>query len=76
MYLKKIVLFIVFIGLVVGAYFAYYVYNTMFVPNTAFSNQQSFVLIASNDNFEDVSLQLEPLLKDLESFKALAKQKK
>lgn len=75
MYIKKILLAIVILGLFIAAFFAYYVYNTMFVPNTSFNNEKSYVYIATNDNFLDVKNQLEPLLKDINKFEALAKRK-
>lgn len=75
MYIKKILLFIVLLGLVVAAFFVYYVYNTMFVPNTAFNNEKSYIYIATDDNFLEVKNQLEPLLKDIHKFEALAKRK-
>lgn len=76
MYIKKILLFIVLLGLLIAAFFAYYVYNTMFVPNTTFNNEKSYIYIASDDDFLDIKNQLEPLLKDLDKFEVLAKRKK
>jgi UPF0755 protein len=76
MYIKKILLAIVFIGLAVAAYFAYYVYNAMFVSNTNFNNDVAYVYVPTNGTYDDVREQLIPLLKDIDSFDALAKQKK
>ncbi len=76
MYIKKILLAIVFIGLAVAAYFAYYVYSTMFVPNTAFNNDTAYIYIKSTDTYDNVREQLVPLLKDIDKFDALAEQKK
>lgn len=76
MYIKKILLTIVLIGLAVAAYFAYYVYSAMFIPNTAFNNEQAYIYIKSNDTYQNVREQLLPLLKDISKFDALAKQKK
>ncbi|MFD1614281.1 endolytic transglycosylase MltG [Gelatiniphilus marinus] len=76
MYIKKILLTIVFIGLAVAAYFAYFVYNTMFVPNTAFNNDTAYVYIKSTDTYNNVRQQLIPLLKNIDRFDALAKRKK
>jgi len=76
MYFKKILLAIVLIGLVVAAYFAYYVYSTMFVPNTAFSNNEAYVYIESDADYNKVRESLMPLLKDIKTFDALAKRKK
>lgn len=76
MYIKKILLAIVFIGLAVAAYFAYYVYNTMFSPNTAFNNDTAYIFVKSTDTYKEVRKQLVPLLKDIDKFDALAEQKK
>ena len=76
MYIKKILLAIALIGLVIAGYCSYYVYNTMFQPNTSFNNEEAYVLISKNDTYEDVKLQIEPLLKDIKTFDALAEQKK
>ncbi len=76
MYFKKIFLAIALIGLVVAAYFAYYVYSAMFVPNTSFNNDEAYVYIESNATYDDVRALLEPLLKDMSTFDALASRKK
>ncbi len=55
--------------------FAYYVYNNVFVPNTAFNNEEAHIYIASEATFADVKEELEPLLKDMESFEAVAIRK-
>ncbi|WP_425075126.1 endolytic transglycosylase MltG [Psychroserpens sp. S379A] len=76
MYIKKILWAIAIIGLLVAAYFAYFVYDAMFKPNTAFNNEEAYIYVSSNATYEDVREQLEPLLIDIESFDALALQKK
>ena len=76
MYIKKILIAIALLGLVVAAYFAYFVYGAMFSPNTAFNNDKAYIFIKSTDTYEDVREQLEPLLMDIEKFDALAEQKK
>lgn len=76
MYIKKILLAIVIIGLVVAAFFANFVYKAMLKPNTAFNNESAFVFIPSNASYEQVRSQLEPLLLDIDAFDDLADQKK
>ena len=66
---------IALIGLVVCAYFAYFVYNTMFAPNTNFTNNEAYIFISKNDTYGDVREQLKPLLEDIETFDALAERK-
>lgn len=76
MYIKKILTAIALIGLVVAAFFAYYVYTAMFKPNTAFNNETAYIYIPTNSTYGDVRNHLEPLLIDIETFDALANRKK
>lgn len=76
MYIKKILLAIALIGLVIAGYFAYFVYNAMLKPNTAFNNETAYIYVPTNATYAEVREQLEPLLKDIDSFDALALQKK
>ncbi len=76
MYIKKILLAIVLIGLVVAAFFANFVYKAMLKPNTAFNNEIAYILVPSNAAYQEVREQLEPLLEDIDSFDDLAEQKK
>ncbi len=75
MYLKKILLLIVFLGLILGGIFAYKVYSAIFSPNTKFNNKEAFVFIPSNGNIEDVKVLLEPLIKNMVSFVQVAERK-
>lgn len=75
MYLKKILWATAIIGLIVAAFFAYYVYKVMLKPNTAFNNEAAYVYIPSDATYEDVRKQLEPLLDDIASFDILAQKK-
>jgi len=76
MYIKKILLAILVIGLIVAAFFANFVYKAMLKPNTAFNNEEAYVYIPTNASYEEVRRQLEPLLIDINSFDDLAEQKK
>lgn len=76
MYIKKILLAIVLIGLVVAGILAYNVYSIMFNSNTAFNNDEAYLYIPTNATYADVREQLQPLLKDIESFDVLADKKK
>lgn len=76
MYIKKILVAIVLLGAVGMGAFAWYVYNTAFSANTAFNNKEAHVYISSNATIDDVVEELEPLLKDTESFYTIANQKK
>lgn len=76
MYIKKILWAIALIGLVVCAIFAFYIYGIMFSPNTNFENDEAYIYIARQDAYAQVREQLLPLLKDINDFDALARQKK
>lgn len=76
MYIKKILVAVVLIGLVVAAVIAYTIYQTMFVSNTAFNNDVAYVYIPTNATYQDVRAELEPLLSDIGKFDALAERKK
>lgn len=75
MYIKKIVVAILLLGLIGAGIFAYIVYSTFFTPNTSFNNEEAFVYIGSNDSFADVKEQMEPLLTDVSSFQKAAERK-
>jgi UPF0755 protein len=75
MYIKKILLLIVLIGLVIGGLFAFKVYGAIFTPNTKFNNDEAYVYISSDATFEDVKSSLEPLITDMTTFEQLAKRK-
>lgn len=76
MYIKKILLIIVLLGAVAMGAFSWYVYNTALSANTAFNNKEAHVYIASNANINDVIDELEPLLKNIQTFYKVANQKK
>ena len=76
MYIKKILLAIVLIGLIIAGFMANFVYSAMFKPNTAFDTEKAYVYIPSNSKYEDAREQLLPLLKDIDKFDALAERKK
>ena len=76
MYIKKLVVAASLLGLVVAGYFAYYIYSAMFMPNTNFNNDVAYIYIPTNASYSDVRSQLEPLLKNIKKFDALAEQKK
>ena len=76
MYIKKILLAIVLIGLIVAAFFANFVYKAMLKPNTAFNNETAYIFISSKASYDEVRNQLKPLLDDIDSFDDLAEQKK
>lgn len=75
MYIRRILLVIVFMGLIVGGFFAYKIYDAIFSPNTAFNNDEAYVYVPTNATYEDIKSTLAPLLEDLDSFKQVAERK-
>ncbi len=75
MYLRKIILAVLLIGLLIGGIFVYYVYSAFFSANTAFQNKEAYVYIPSNANMADLEVLISPLLEDYESFRAVAERK-
>ena len=75
MYLKKILLTVVLLGLVGMAGFSYYVYQNIFTPNTGFNNPQANVFIPTGATFKMVQEELSPLLKDMSTFVTVAQRK-
>ena len=76
MYFKKIAIAIVLIGLVGAGIFSYYIYSVMLVPNTNFNSKEAYIFVRTDATFAEVRADLEPLLKNIETFETLAKQKK
>lgn len=75
MYIKKILLVIALLGLIVLGGFSYYVYDVIFSPNTAFSEEQVDIYIPTNASYAQVREQLKPLLKDPADFDLVAGKK-
>ncbi|WP_298551713.1 endolytic transglycosylase MltG [uncultured Algibacter sp.] len=76
MYIKKILLTILVIGLIVAAFFANFVYKAMLKPNTTFNNEVAYIFVPTKASYDQVRNQLKPLLNDIDSFDDLAEQKK
>ena len=75
MYLKKVLWATAILGLLICGFIAYQIYSAIFSPNTQFNNEEAFVYIRSNATFSDVQDSLEPLLKNLSTFEAVAQRK-
>jgi len=76
MYIKKILLIIVLLGLIAGGAFAYLIYNALFSPNTAFNNKEAYIYVPTGSSYDELKNLIAPLLSDMETFEAVAKQKK
>ncbi|ANH61419.1 endolytic transglycosylase MltG [Dokdonia donghaensis] len=75
MYIKRILLIIGIVGVVVGGIFAYTVYDAIFSDNTAFNNERAHLYIPTGADFNDVTAELTPLLKDVDAFASVAQKK-
>ncbi|MCA0959364.1 endolytic transglycosylase MltG [Muricauda ruestringensis] len=75
MNLKKVLWATAILGLIICGFIAYRIYSAIFSPNTQFNNSEAYVYIASDASFSDVATSVEPLLKDMSSFEAVAKRK-
>lgn len=75
MYIKKILLAIVGIGLVLGGIFAYMVYSAFLSPNTSFEEDQVIVHVRSEAGFEEVKDSLSRYLTDIKTFGQAAQKK-
>ncbi|WP_435577834.1 endolytic transglycosylase MltG [Gilvibacter sp.] len=73
--IKKVILWVLILGVVAGGVFTYVVYQTIFADNTAFNNDQAHIYIESTAGFKDVKEELRPLLKDLDAFETVAEKK-
>jgi len=75
MYIRKILVAVLVLGLIAFGIFGYYVYNSIFTSNTAFDSKEKIVYIPTGANFQTVVDSLQPLIKDLESFSLVAQKK-
>ena len=75
MYIKRILLGIVLVGLVIAGVFAYLIYDALLTPNTSFENKDEVVFIPTNTSFTELIPILKPLLVDVDNFALVARQK-
>ena len=75
MYIKKIILIISLLGVVALGIFSYFIYDSIFSPNTKFTSATEEVFVETDAAYRDVIQQLRPLVKDIESFDAIARKK-
>ena len=75
MYIRKIIIAVALLGLIAMGAFAYYVYTTVFTPNTRFDTSQAFVFIPTNADAHDLQNAVKPYIKDWDSFIAVANRK-
>ena len=64
------------IGVLIMGGFAYYIYQNILVPNTAFANKEAHVYIEEGATFNEVLEELEPLLISTKTFTKVAQRKR
>ncbi|MGS2741902.1 endolytic transglycosylase MltG [Sinomicrobium sp. M5D2P17] len=75
MYIRKIIVAVLLLGVVLGLVFVYRIYTAIFAPNTGFNNDEAYVYVSTGANFPEVREQLEPLLKNIRTFEKVAERK-
>lgn len=75
MYIKRIIIAVVLLGLVGTGIFAYSVYTTFLSPNTVFNNEEAHLFVPTDASYQYVRTELKPLLKDIEAFDDVAVRK-
>ena len=75
MYIRKILIITVGIGIVFFGLFAFYVYRVMFVSNTSFNSEYVDVYIKTGTTHDELLNQLDPYLININDFNVLAKRK-
>ena len=76
MYIKRILLLIVALGLVFMASFSFYVYKVMFKSNTSFEEDSVFIFIKTGTTYDELLFDMKSYLKNIDDFDVLAKRKK
>lgn len=76
MYLKRILIAVVLIGLFLCGVFAYWVYSALLSPNTRFEQSEVAVYIPTGSQIDDVIRILEPYLENTGNFYQVARRKK
>lgn len=75
MYIRKIIIAVLLLGIIVGLVFVYRIYTAIFAPNTAFNNEEAYIYVSTGAPFGEVRDQLEPLLKNIGTFEKVAERK-
>jgi UPF0755 protein len=76
MYIKKIVILIVALGLIFMGSFSLYVYKVMFKSNTSFDEKSKDLYIKTGTSYNQLLNQLDSYVLNVDDFDVLAKRKK
>lgn len=73
---KKIIFYLSGIVAVIMIFVAYKIYNIVLIPNTNFQENEVYVYIPTNSNYEEAEKIITPYIKDMDKFRILVAQKK
>ena len=76
MYIKRIVILIVALGLIFMGSFSLYVYKVMFKSNTSFDDKSKDLYIKTGTSYNQLLNQIDPYVLNVDDFNVLAKRKK
>jgi len=76
MYIRRILMLTLIIGLIFMGSFAFYVYKVMFMSNTSFEADYVHLYIKSETTLNQFIEQVDPFLLNIDDFSVLAKRKK
>ena len=76
MYIRRILLLAVVLGLIFMGSFAFYVYKVMFMSNTSFESDFVHIYIKTETTYDQLLNQVDPYLTRIDDFDVLAKRKK
>ena len=76
MYIRRILLLTVVLGLIFMGSFAFYVYKVMFMSNTSFESDFVHIYIKTETTYDQLLNQVDPYLSRIDDFDVLAKRKK
>ncbi len=76
MYIRRILLLTVIMGLIFMGSFAFYVYKVMFMSNTSFESDFVHIYIKTETTYDQLLNQVDPYLTRIDDFDVLAKRKK
>tara|TARA_B100000676_G_scaffold136612_1_gene135416 strand:- start:1197 stop:2234 length:1038 start_codon:yes stop_codon:yes gene_type:complete len=76
MYIRRILLLTVILGLIFMGSFAFYVYKVMFMSNTSFESDFVHIYIKTETTYDQLLNQVDPYLTRIDDFDVLAKRKK
>ena len=75
MYIRKILIGILIVGILIGFYMMYSITQTIFKPVTSFQNKVAYVYLPSEATFKEVKEEIAPLLNDMSAFETIAIKK-